>query len=185
MILAALNHLLAGAPWARKHLATFAARSARFDIPPLGISLEVTSDGYFAPASDATAPDVIIRLPANAPFKLVQGLDKVLSEATVEGNAEFATALSFVFRHLRWDVEEDLSKLIGDIAAHRLVLTATRCASWQQRALANLMANIAEFFVFEKQLLPHKDELMTLGAEIDRLNDELDHLESRLSSLAR
>lgn len=185
MILAALNHLLAGAPWARKHLVTFAARSARFDTPPLAISFEVTSDGYFAPASDATAPDVIIRLPADAPIKLLQGPDKVLSEATVVGNAEFATALSFVFRNLRWDIEEDLSKLVGDIAAHRLVLTASRCVSWQQHALANLMANIAEFFVFEKRLLPHKDELLALSAEIGRLNDDLCHLESRLSSLLR
>ncbi len=185
MILTALNHLLDGAPWARQHLAPFAARCARFDVPPFAMSFTVTAEGRFAPASDTAAPDVIIRLPSDVPLKLVQGLDKVLGDATVEGNAEFATALSFVFRNLRWDVEEDLSKLVGDIAAHRIVLTASRCAAWQQRAFANLMANLAEYLVFEKRLLAHTDELAALREGVVNLTDDLARLEARIASLTR
>jgi ubiquinone biosynthesis protein UbiJ len=73
-----------------------------------------------APAPDAEL-EVSISLPAAAPLLALQGKDAVMRAARIEGSAEFAEALGFVIRNLRWDAEEDLSKMVGDIAAHRIV----------------------------------------------------------------
>ncbi|MFN3885084.1 MAG: SCP2 domain-containing protein, partial [Rhodocyclaceae bacterium] len=180
-----LNHLLDGAPWARARLAPFAGRPAHFDIPPFAISFAVTSEGRLSPSDDSTPADVVIRLPADTAFPISHGLDEAMSKASVEGNAEFATALSFVFRNLHWDVEEDLSHLVGDIAAHRLMLAASRFFAWHHRTATNLVENLAEFLVHEKRFLVARDELLALQEAIARLATDLDRVDVRLSSLSR
>ncbi len=106
-----------------------------------------------------------------------------MAGASVEGNAEFATELSFVFRHLRWDAEEDLSRLVGDIAAHRLVATAGRLAAWQQRSAANFGENLAEYLALENRMLVAGDEFAAFREDMNRLATDLNRCESRLARL--
>jgi ubiquinone biosynthesis protein UbiJ len=183
--LAALSHLLEGANWARARLLPFAGRRARFDMPPFAFGFEIAPDGRVIPNPDPDITDVIIRLPAETPFLLPQGLDKVMAQASVEGNAEFATELSFVFRNLRWDAEEDLSKLVGDITAHRIVTGANRFIGWQKQAATNLAANVAEYLTLEKPVLVPRDELLALRDGIAKLDADLTRAESRLAALSR
>ena len=183
VFLAGLNHLLTGAQWARARLVPFAGRRARFDMPPLAFGFEIALDGGVIPNPDPGVTDVIIRLPADTPFLLPQGLDKVMAQATVEGNAEFATELSFVFRNLRWDAEEDLSKFVGDIAAHRIVQGAHRFVGWQQQAATNLAGNVAEYLTIENPVLVQRDELLALREAIARLDADLARAERRVAAL--
>jgi ubiquinone biosynthesis protein UbiJ len=179
-LLAGLNHLLAGANWARARLGPYASRHACFEMPPFRLAFVVNAAGCFEPVSDAAPPDVTIRLPADTPFLLPHGLDRVMAAARVDGNAEFATELSFVFRHLHWNAEEDLSRLVGDIAAHRLVAGAGRLADWQRRAAGHFAENIAEYLVHEKGSLVGRDEFAAFAAETDRLDATLAGLEKRI-----
>lgn len=185
IFLGGLNHLLESANWARARLVPFAGRRARFDVPPFGFGFEITIEGTVTANADPELTDVVIRLPAETPFLLPQGLDKVMAQATVEGNAEFATELSFVFRNLRWDAEEDLSKLVGDITAHRLVQGANRFVAWQQQAAIRLAENMAEYLTLENPLLVPRVELLALRDEIARLEAALGNAENRLTALAR
>ena len=38
----------------------------------------------------------------------------------IEGDVQFAAEVNWLVDHVRWDVEEDLSRLIGDAPAHAL-----------------------------------------------------------------
>lgn len=183
--LAALNHLLEGANWARLRLSPFAGRRARIEMPPFAFGFEVDADGRVRQSLDPAAADVVVRLPADTPFLLPQGLDKVMAAATVEGSAEFATELSFVFRNLRWDAEEDLSRLVGDIAAHRLVEGAHRFMSWQRQATTNLAGNLSEYLTLENPLLVSRQEFLDLREGITQLDAALNRAESRLTTLTR
>lgn len=180
-LIAGLNHLLDGAGWARARLAPFAGRLAAFEMPPFRLALAITDAGRFEPAPEATgAPDVSIRLPPDAPFMLAQGLEKIMAAARVEGNAEFATELSFVFRHLHWDAEEDLSRIVGDIAARRMVQGADRLAAWHRQAASNLGENVAAYLVDENPVLVGTHEFTQFRAEVARLNAALLTLEKRV-----
>lgn len=185
VFLAALNHLLEGAHWARARLVPFAGRRVRFDIPPFLLRFEIAPDGRTIPNADPDINDVIIRLPSDTPFLLPLGLDKVMAQAGVEGNAEFATELSFVFRNLRWDAEEDLSRLFGDIAAHRIVAGTHRLFGWQKQAMANLAENVAEYLALEKPVLVPAIELLILRDGIAKFDADLNLVESRLAALSR
>jgi ubiquinone biosynthesis protein UbiJ len=191
LLLSGLNHLLQGASWAPARLMPFAGRRARFEMPPWHLDLSIAEDGYFLPLAEAshdansgaTAPDVVIQLPADTPFLLPQGLDKVMAVAHVTGNAEFATELSFVFKHLHWDFEEDLAQVLGDIPAHRLVQGAKGVLAWQQQAAINLAENISEYLVLENPLLVANGEFNTLRDDISQFSADLAKLESRLAAL--
>jgi ubiquinone biosynthesis protein UbiJ len=121
-VIAAINHLLGQAAWAREKLAPFAGHSALIKLPPFEAAFLIGEDGCISPASAAAELEVSISLPAETPLLALQGKDAVMRAARIEGSAEFAEALAFVIRNLRWDAEEDLSGIVGDIAAHREIL---------------------------------------------------------------
>lgn len=180
-LLAALNHLLQGAEWARARLAPYAGRHACFDMPPLRFGFVIDADGLCFAQADASVPDVTIHLPADTPLRLLHGLDRVMADARVDGNAEFATELSFILRKLRWDAEEDLSRVFGDIAAHRMVRGAGRLAALQGETSRRLAENLVEYLVHEQGVLIGTAEFSSFRDELMRLNDALARLETRSS----
>lgn len=176
-----LNHLLESAAWARARLVPHAGRSACIELPPLSLSFILTADGRVAAQPDTMPADVRILLPAGAPWRMLDGLDKLLAVARVEGNAELATELSFVFRHLRWDVEEDLSRMVGDVAAHRLTEAGGRFIDWQKQTAGNLARNLADYLSMEVGWLVTRGEWETFRVELAQLDAALTQFEKHLA----
>lgn len=183
LILGALNHLLGQADWARRQLSGFTGRRARFEMPPWRLAFRIGERGRLELADDQEV-DVTVVLPADTPLVALRGMDRAMAAAHVTGNAEFATALSFVLKNLRWDAEEDLSKLVGDIAAHRLVGVSSRLTSWQQRAARDFAENVAEYLGEEADLLVRARDLTTFRAELAEFNCRIELLEARVGSLS-
>ncbi len=179
--LAALNHLLAQSAWARERLKGFAGRRARLGVTPLSLDFGISAEGLLDPeAAPGGAPDATIELPFDAPLRLLRGGSaEVMKGARIEGAADLADALGFVLRNLRWDAEEDLSKVVGDIAAHRLVKGAEALAGWQKDAATRLGENLAEYFGDESRMLVKRSELDSFSADVQQLRERLDRLEKR------
>jgi len=182
LVLGALNHLLQQASWARQRLGVFAGRKARFDMPPWRLAFAVTAEGLFE-ATREDDVDVTVALPADTPLVALQGLDRAMAAAHVTGNAEFATELSFVLKNLRWDAEEDLSRVVGDVAAHRIVGVLSRLTLWQKETARNLTENVAEYLSEEARLLVPRHELASLRDEIEQFGSRIATLEARLARL--
>ena len=180
---AAINHLLGQASWARESLAPFAGHAAKITLPPFTAAFLITPEGLIDAPSPEAALEVSISLPATTPLLALQGQEAVMRAARIEGSAEFAQALGFVIRNLRWDAEEDLSRLVGDIAAHRIVKGGREFAAWQQQAAQNFAANLAEYFTEEQPLVARKADLAAFTAEVDRMRDDLARLEKRIQQL--
>jgi ubiquinone biosynthesis protein UbiJ len=183
-VLLALNHLLGQSGWARDRLKDFAGRSTRLGVGPMGLHLAITDDGLFAAAAwgDDVGPDVTISLPADAPLRFMRGgVGEVMKGAQVTGAADLADALGFVLRNLRWDAEEDLSKWVGDIAAHRLVRSAESVVAWQKDAAQRFAENLGEYLTFENPQLVRKAELDNFAVEVAELAAALDKVEKRLA----
>ncbi|MBI5923281.1 MAG: hypothetical protein HY847_16735 [Betaproteobacteria bacterium] len=180
--LLALNHLLQDARWARNRLAPFAGKALRLTLPPLKFDLVVNAEGMFAPI-DLENFDVEISFPADAPMLALAGAESLYKAANISGSAEFADALGFVMRNLRWDFEEDLSRYVGDIAAHRVAGLFTAFDAWQQQARQHLAENLAEYLTEEQPTLAKASAVKAFAQEIDRLQGDLQQLEQRVALL--
>ena len=184
-VIAFINHLLAEEQWARDKLAPFAAKRVRVTAPALpDLAFAVRPDGMLEPAAEGY-PDLTIGLSSAALPKLLARDETVLQAIAFSGDAELAAALQFLFRHLRWEVEEDLSRVVGDVAAHRIAETGRAFAAWQKDAAERLGQNFAEYLTEEAKLLAPKPDLARFAREVAELVDAVERLEKRLDRVAR
>lgn len=181
--LACANHLLTGASWARSRLQPFAGQTARLALGRLSIPFGIDRSGLLVPGDPEAAPAVSISLDADAPLRLLTDRQSLFSSAHIVGAADLAETLGFVLRNLRWDVEDDLSRLVGDIAARRVLQGGQRLAKWQLRATKNLALNIAEYLTEENRAVARRSDLAGLSAGIASLHGDCARVEQRLQRL--
>lgn len=182
-VVAFLNHLLEAAPWARDRLAPFAGRTWRVELTPLpDLAFVVREDGMLG-ASDALEPHLVVTLTPAALPALTQRDESVLREMTFTGDAELAAALQYLARHLEWDVEEDLSRVVGDVAAHRIAGGARDFVAWQKEAAVRLGQNFAEYLTEEANVIAPQAEVAGFARAVDDLRDTVERLEKRIAHL--
>lgn len=182
-VVAFLNHLLEPAPWARDRLAPFAGRTWRVELAPLpDLSLVVRENGMLD-ASDAPEPHLVVTLTPAALPALARRDETVIREMTFTGDAELAAALQYLARHLEWDVEEDLSRVVGDVAAHRIAGGARDFVAWQKEAAIRLGQNFAEYLTEEAGVIAPQAEVAGFARAVDDLRDAVERLEKRIAHL--
>lgn len=181
----ALNHVLAQSPWACERLVALAGAQVRLRAAPLELDFTVDVHGrLIESAQPLREPDVTISVPlAELPIALPGGTNALLNAVHIDGNAEMADALGFVFRNLRWDVEEDLSRFVGDVVAHRMADTARALKGAHERALQSLAGNLSEYFVEEQELLVTHDTANRFEETLRELRDGVARLEKRIDRL--
>jgi ubiquinone biosynthesis protein UbiJ len=178
---AALNHLLAAEPWARERLAPFAGETIELASPPFpAVRLTIGPDGRVAPAAADAEPSLRVLLKPQAAAALARGEEHFLRAVDVSGNARLADAVMALARHLRWDFEEDLSRLVGDVAAHRLAGAARDFLAWQSDSAQRLAESLADYVTEEKKLVIQRAELDAFAESLARLRDGVERLEQRV-----
>jgi len=116
-----LNHVLQQEPEALARLKRQSGRVALVRWRTLTLQLAATPAGLLALAPPDAAPDLTLALTQASPLALVQqAVVGEKPEVRIEGDVQFAAELNWLVDHVRWDIEEDLSKVLGDVAAHRL-----------------------------------------------------------------
>ncbi|MCA3054261.1 MAG: SCP2 domain-containing protein, partial [Rhodocyclaceae bacterium] len=111
-------------------------------------------------------------------------------QVAFEGDSELAHVLSTVARGVEWDIEEDLSRLLGggklaDIVSHRVVGTTKSIADWRDEAGQRFTENVAEYLVHEREAFITKDQLEQMTRDNEMLRDDVARLEARLNLLAK
>ncbi len=180
-----VNHVLAPAQWARDSLADHAGKIAVFDLFPLRVAVIVESDGTLRAAPEHATPAVTIRLNYATALQILAEGEEAWRKAAVEGDTEFAAAISRVAANLRWDVEEDLSRVFGDIVAHRMAATGRSAAAWPKQAAVSLAESAAEFLTEEKHLLVTPLRAAEFVRDVDDLRDAVERLDKRVERLQR
>lgn len=183
-----LNHLLAQDDAARARLAPFAGKSLEFRCPPFPpLALRIAEGGLVerAAAPDTDTHDLLVTLQSGALPLLAMRDPRALSDVRIAGNAELAATVQALFRELRWDPEEDLSRVVGDAAAHQIARGARAFADANRDAALRLGQNLAEYWTEENPLLARPADVAAFCADVDRLRDDVARLEKRIELLAR
>ena len=183
---AALNHVLSQHAQATERLRAFAGRSVEVRCPPFpDLRLSITDAGFVErPGSDAESALVVKLTPGALPL-LAVGDERARSQIAIEGQADLAAVVDELFRTLRWDFEEDLSRVFGDVVAHRLAAGARDLAAWQRDAMQRLAENLAEYWTEERPLLVRPADAEKLHRDSRSLQEEVARLEGRIGQLER
>ena len=175
-----VNHVLRTNSWALQQLRPHAGRVACIDNMLFLSMMAVTPGGEVAEAAPDAVPDVTVRVTPGLMLRLIARDASAWREVKVEGDAEFAAALNHVARNLRWDVEEDLSRVFGDIAAHRMVETGRKFDNWGRQGADNLARSFAEYWTEERPLIASRGDVEQFTREVDTLRDDVARLGKRI-----
>lgn len=180
---AAINHLLAQEAWARDALAMHAGKEACIDASTIMLRIRVTADGMVETSNSEEPANVTIRVKlADLPL-IAQNRERAFSYVKIEGDAEFANTISQLSKGLRWEAEHDLERLLGPIAASRLVEGAKGVMDAAMAGQQKVAENVAEFFLEEKPLLIRPVMVEEFASEVSRLRDDVERTAKRIAKL--
>lgn len=124
-----LNHVLMQESEAMDRLVRQKGRVARVQWRAYSMALVITPAGLFNLASEGAVPDLQLEVTETSPLTLAQvALRGDKPSIRIEGDVQLAAEINWLVDHVRWDVEEDLARVIGDAPAHTVAQVAGRAA---------------------------------------------------------
>ncbi|HEY3077307.1 MAG TPA: hypothetical protein VGJ74_19215 [Burkholderiales bacterium] len=156
-----MNQLLDRERWARQRLERFAGQSVELRpplLPPL--RLAIAAGGRIEEGGPEPAAAVSLN--------------------GISGASELADELRDLAKHFRWDAEEELSRLVGDVAAQRIGDTVRAFAHWQLDAARRVGEALADYATTESATLVRRRELQDFAAQVEQLRAAIARLEQRL-----
>jgi ubiquinone biosynthesis protein UbiJ len=103
----------------------------------------------------------------------------------ISGDSALAQQFAEALFGLDIDWEEQLSRLTGDVAAHEVGNLGRGLFRWGERVRKTAGLNLKEYLQEELRLLPTREEIEPLLADIDHLRDDVERLSARLERLQR
>jgi ubiquinone biosynthesis accessory factor UbiJ len=125
-----LNHVLMQEPAARDRLQRQKGRQVQVCWRDQIFQCVFTPAGlveFIAPETSGKVADLVLRVNEPSPLELAKTVLQGEKPAIrIEGDVQLAAEVNWLIDHVRWDLEEDVARLIGDAPAHTLVQTAKR-----------------------------------------------------------
>lgn len=186
-----LNHHIQESTAAQERLLALAGRSLAAQIQGLGLTVRLDAEETCLRIRmlEADSVEAATATISGTPLTLL-GLLRTstaasfrASDAELGGDTETAEAFAEMLRLARPELEEELSHLVGDVAAHEIGRSARRMAGWGDRALAALTMNTSEFLQEEARQLPPRLEVERFSREVERLRDDTDRAAQRVDKL--
>ncbi len=103
----------------------------------------------------------------------------------VEGDAAVGREFQNALAHWDFDWEEQLSKLVGDAAAHQVGQFWRGFRNWSRRTSEILLHDGAEYLQQEQQALPSRYAVEQFLSAVDILREDADRLAARIERLRR
>lgn len=101
----------------------------------------------------------------------------------ITGDAFAAQTFQKLLGHARPDPEEELSRIVGDTAAHHAGRFARGVRDWAVGARSTMGANVREYLQEESGQAPSRYEFERFGRDVDALRDDVARFEARINRL--
>jgi ubiquinone biosynthesis protein UbiJ len=142
-------------------------------------SLELTTEADLEP--DVLISGSIVTLASMAGESGVRSIRAGSLELT--GDPVLADDFQRLLTYAKPDIEEELSGIVGDAAAHRIGEIARGVSNWGREARATMGDNIREYLQEESRDLPSRYEVERFAKGVSELRDDVDRLEARIKRL--
>jgi ubiquinone biosynthesis protein UbiJ len=144
------------------------------------IAIDMPADGAAA-AADATL--------TGSPLSLLSMVGPDAEERfrgaaiRIAGDAEVAQRFRELLQQAQPDLEEELSRVVGDVAAHQVANVARGFLDWGRKAAESFSTNVAEYLQEEGRDVPARVEVEEFLEGVDQLRDAADRLDARLARI--
>jgi ubiquinone biosynthesis protein UbiJ len=131
-------------------------------------------------------PDVVIMGSLITLARMMKGSgEAAIRSGDVDLTGDAATAQRFqkLLDLAQPDIEEELSRVIGDVAAHRIAEVARGVAQWARDARSTMGGNIREYLQEESRDLPTRYEVDRFTKQVGTLRDDVERIAARLKRL--
>lgn len=183
-----LNRNLGNSPGARAACGELKGRRLKLMIRDLDVAIIIESlgeslrisrggEGEFH-AEVEGSPVNLLAMAGPSPERLLKS-----GAVQVKGEVELLQSYRDLVSLLKPDLEEELSRWVGDSPAHRLAGLARGAIAFGRRGADTTVRNAAEYFAHETgDLVPRAEAEVFLG-EVDRLREDVDRAAARLDAM--
>ena len=162
------------------------ALDVRLDGTPMALrlaaaegQLRVTAPGEApAAATLAGSPLAMLRLLGGDAQALIREGDVRLT-----GDTDVANQFRDLLHMARPDLEEELSRLVGDPLAHQLGNLARGFAASGARAAESVSRSLGEYLTEERRTLPTRTETEEFYRDVDRVANDVERAAARVARL--
>ncbi len=180
-----LQHITNQNNWSRAYLVGFAGKIVQFDFVLIKANLAILEDGSLSLAGEAAEPDAFIRIPPSLALRLLAKDEAAKMQIQIDGDAHLATEFSKILQKMRWDIEEDLSHMVGDITASKMGETTQKVLHETKKKTVNLAEMLTEYWQEEKPMLAKKRHIEQFNHDVDSLKSDIARFEKKLQKLTQ
>jgi ubiquinone biosynthesis accessory factor UbiJ len=124
-----LNHVLQQESQAMERLVRQKGRVVLSQWRDFSFKVVVTPAGLLDVATPEAVADLTLTMTDDSPFAIAQAVMQGAKPAVrIEGDVQLAAEINWLADNVRWDVEEDLARIMGDAPAHMLMQSARTVA---------------------------------------------------------
>ncbi|MDO8887258.1 MAG: hypothetical protein Q7V16_01605 [Hydrogenophaga sp.] len=134
-----LNHVLMQESAAQDRLKRQKGKPVRIQWGDFHLTLAPTAAGLLERCDPAAKPELSVTLTQTSPLELAQSvLAGQKPGVDIQGDVQLAAEVAWLVDNVRWDVEEDLSRVVGDATANTIARFA-RSASTAVKSFVDRM----------------------------------------------
>ncbi len=185
-----LNNLLLQDPETLDELASLSGKVIQVELlntaQPV-ISLVIQDRALRIETDHAAEADVLIR---GAPLNLLsymrsagQGQPAAVGNLEIRGDLGLAQDFQRLMRRFEVDLEEQAAQVLGDTLAHKAANLARSGAGFIRHLKNKIELDLGEYVLYEKEILPDRDEIDRFNHAVDELRDDVERLKQRVNKL--
>ena len=178
-----LQHITNQNNWSRPYLTPFSGKTVQFDFVLLKASLLILEDGSLSLGGETAQADATVHIPPSLALRLLAKDEAAKMFIKIDGDTHLATEFSKVLQNMRWDIEQDLSHVTGDIAAFKIGELSKKAFAEMKQQSTNAAEMLSEFWQEEKPILAKKRHVEQFNADVDTLKSDVARFEKRFAKL--
>ena len=170
---------------ARKLLKAMQGRAVAIEIRELNLEFYMLSkDGHMLVKPDYDDTPMAM-VSGTLPSMVRAGVlrDGMPEGIRFDGDIELGQNFRKLLQEIDFDWEEQLARVIGDLAARQLGNVVRGAHEWGKQALDTLGLDIAEYLQEETGDLPRRDEVAVFVNDVDELRDAVERTAARTEKI--
>lgn len=173
-----IDHVLNQNDWMREKLSKYENKVIALIIGPFAFDFIVCSDGNLKTIKNPSNSDTKIQMSIDAFIKTF--ITKEKKGINISGDINLARDFADILSAIEWDIEDDLSRIFGDIVAHEISQAGKSFMQQNKRNVLEISGALVEFWQEENKILSKKNDVHEFIKNVDHLNEDVDRFEARL-----